>query len=180
MADYKEMYEAAEAPEQLEAWRIDNDNLADWAVRKIKEEQAENRRLHDIAEEERAAIDAKIDSADRRFETRTRFLTAKLAEYFQTVPHKETKTQEQYQLLSGRLVFTKPKPTFEKDDAALLSYLKLAGYMGFVQTVEKPAWGEFKKGLQIIDGKAVVADTGEVLPDAAVRVVDAPEKFEVK
>ena len=39
-----------------------------------------------------------------------------LGEYFKTVPHKKTKTQEAYQLPSGKLILKKqePEPTVQK------------------------------------------------------------------
>lgn len=176
MADFV----AADPEKQDEAWKITNDRAADWAVKKVKEEEAEYFRLNSLAHEQIAEINAKIEAAEKRMNSRTAFLKSKLAEYFGTVPHRETKTQEQYQLLSGKLVFTKPKQAYEKDEANLLSYLKASGLTEYIQTTEKPMWGDLKKQLTIFDGKAVLADTGEVIPDYCVRVVESEAKFEVK
>ena len=40
-------------------------------------------------------------------ENGTSYLTSCLADFFATVPHKETKTTEKYRLLSGTLTFKK-------------------------------------------------------------------------
>lgn len=159
-------------------WKITTDLSADWAVRKIKEEQEEYFRLNKLAHDQIAEINMKIEDAERKMERRTSYLKYRLSQYFQTVPHKETKTQEQYKLLSGALVYTKPKQSLEKEDEGLLAYLKGSGFSDYVKTEEKPMWGEFKKILTVIDGKAVNTLTGETVD--AVKVVEKEGTFEVK
>lgn len=168
----------ASEEEETQQFTIDNDALADWAVRKIQEEKAENKRLHEIAEEQIGMIEAKLQTADNRLTSRTSFLTSKLRQYFDRVPHKETKTQAKYQLLSGALVMTKAKETLEQDDEALLQYLKASGNSEFIKTVEKPAWGEYKKRLTVVDGNVVDAETGDFVD--GVRAVQKAETFDVK
>lgn len=177
LADLADFIEA-DPEQQTEAWVITNDGTADWAVRKIKEEQDEYARLNALAHDQIAEINHRIEDAERRMESRTRYLKEKLLEYFGTVPHRETKTQEKYQLLSGSLVFTKPKMSMEKDDAALLEYLKKTGYTAYVKTEEKPVWGEFKKLLTIVDDKVVNPETGEAMD--CVRLVEKEASFDIK
>lgn len=166
------------AEEGTEGWKITNDSAADWAVRKVKEEEAEYARLNALAHDRIAEINMQVEAAEKRMQSKTAYLKSKLAEYFGTVPHRETKTQEQYQLLSGKLVFTKPKATFEKDGNTLLAYLKESGYTEYIQTVEKPMWEDFKKNLAIMDGKVINQGTGEIVE--AVRIAVSDAKFEVK
>lgn len=85
-------------------WRITDDGCADWACRKIAEEKTELDRITALGESQIEKIQQRIDAAQRRYENGTRFLTGKLAEYFETVPHKTTKTKHSYRLLSGELV----------------------------------------------------------------------------
>lgn len=72
------------------AWRITDDGCADWACRKIAEEKTELDRITALGESQIEKIQQRIDAAQRRYENGTRFLTGKLAEYFETVPHKTT------------------------------------------------------------------------------------------
>lgn len=170
-------FEDLGTPAEL-AWSIKDDSAADWAVRKVQWEKQEYLRLKKIADEQIARIESAITSAEERMNRRNSFLTGKLAEYFLCVPHRETKTQEQYQLLSGKLVFTKPKMVMEKDDGTLVEYLKHSGNAKYVKVEEKPAWAEFKKNLAVIDGKAVNTATGEVVD--CIEVSEKPGTFEVK
>lgn len=162
-----------------EGWKIVNDSAADWAVRKIKEEQDEYARLNALAHDQISEINMNVEAAEKRMENRTGYLKSKLAEYFMTVPHRETKTQAKYRLLSGELVYTKPKYKIEKsDEAALVQWLKETGNTEFVKTVETPAWGEFKKRCAIAGAAVVDTDTGEVVE--GMRVVPVEGTFDVK
>lgn len=169
---------AGTTEEQREAFRITNDNEADWAVRKIKESKAEYDRINEIAAKQIQRVGEALEAAGKRHQNNTAFLTGKLREYFQTVPHKETKTQEQYQLLSGKLVWTLPKQTIQHDDAALLDFLKTSGRTEYIKTTEAPAWGEYKKALAIEGAQVIDTETGEIVPGLTVSETEA--KFEVK
>lgn len=166
-----------EEPEGSNVWRIADDSCADWAVRKISEERAELARLKALADEQIDSIMAKVAAAEKRCENGTRFLIGKLEEYFETVPHKTTKTQHTYRLLSGTLKKKLGGVSMKQDDAKLVEYLKATGRTDMIQTTEKPKWGEYKKRLEIIGGAVVDTDTGEIVE--AVGVVEKPDTFTV-
>lgn len=109
--------------------------------------------------------------------TAPRFLTGKLAEYFETVPHKTTKTKHSYRLLSGTLVKKIGGRTMKQDDDALLAYLKASDNEDMIQTTEKPKWGEFKKRLEIVGGQIVDKTTGELVE--GVQIIEKPDTFTV-
>ena len=121
------------------AWRIADDGCAVWACRKIAEEKTELDRITALGESQIEKIQQRIDAAQRRYENGTRFLTGKLAEYFETVPHKTTKTKHSYRLLSGTLVKKIGGSTMKQDDDTLLAYLKASGIKIFDVEIEKSA-----------------------------------------
>ena len=159
------------------AWRITDDGCADWACRKIAEEKAELDRIRELAEAQIQKIEEKLAAAERRYENGTRFLTGKLAEYFETVPHKATKTKESYRLLSGTLTRKFGGSQMKQDDAQLVQYLKDSGQLEFIKTEEKPKWGDFKKRLEIMGGSVVDKETGEIVE--GVTVETKPDTFTV-
>ena len=159
------------------AWRITDDGCADWACRKIAEEKAELDRIRELAEAQIQKIEEKLAAAERRYENGTRFLTGKLAEYFETVPHKATKTKESYRLLSGTLTRKYGGAQMKQDDAQLVQYLKDSGQLEFIKTEEKPKWGDFKKRLEIVGGSVVDKETGEIVE--AVQIIEKPDSFSV-
>lgn len=167
--------EAEDAPRP--AWRITDDGCADWACRKIAEEKAELDRIRELADAQIQKIEEKVAAAERRFQNGTRFLTGKLAEYFETVPHKATKTKESYRLLPGTLTRKFGGSQMKQDDAQLVQYLKDSGQLEFIKTEEKPKWGDFKKRLEIIGGSVVDKETGEIVE--AVQIIEKPDTFSV-
>lgn len=158
-------------------WRITDDGCADWACQKIAEEKAELDRITSLADSQIEKIQQRVEAAQRRYENGTRFLTGKLAEYFETVPHKTTKTKHSYRLLSGTLVKKIGGRTMKQDDDALLAYLKASDNEDMIQTTEKPKWGEFKKRLEIVGGQIVDKTTGELVE--GVQIIEKPDTFTV-
>lgn len=169
-------YEAGE--ESAGGYIIDNDSKADWAIKKIAAAKAEYERLEALAEEETERIKEQLEAAKKRFVSDAEFYKSKLAAYFDRVEHKSTKTQETYQLLSGKLVrkYGAVKPSY--DDTEMLDYLKGNGLNEFVAVTEKPAWGEYKKRLTITEAGAVDTETGEMIP--CIQVEKQPDTFDVK
>lgn len=100
-----------------------------------------------------------------------------IAEYFETVPHKTTKTKHSYRLLSGTLVKKIGGSTMKQDDDTLLAYLKASGNEDMIQNTEKPKWGEFRKRLEIVGGQIVDKTTGELVE--GVQIIEKPDTFTV-
>ncbi|MBO7342970.1 MAG: host-nuclease inhibitor Gam family protein [Alistipes sp.] len=159
------------------SWRIADDGCADWAVSKIAAERAELARIKVLAAEQIERIKKKVEAAERRCESGTAFLTAKLAEYFETVEHKKTKTKHSYRLLSGTLVKKLGGTTMKQDDAQLLEYLKASGQSDLIKTEESPRWGEFKKHLEVVGGQVIDTATGEIVEGVVIE--QKPDVFTV-
>ena len=107
---------------------VDNDRAAEWCLKKIKEEQEEHARLQAIIDDEFAELAKKQEEINKRLENKTAYLKRLLYLYFEKVPHKETKTQETYKLLSGSLVFKKPSISIVRpDNDQLVAYLESTG-----------------------------------------------------
>lgn len=167
----------AVVPEERPPFRITDDRCADWAVRKIAEERSEYDRLKALAAEQIASINEKVAAAQRRYENGTAFLTGCLASYFQTVPHKVTKTTEKYRLLSGTLTMKKGGTKAKVDDAVLVPWLRANGYGELVKVEESAKWGELKKLLNYTGDMAVIADTGLIVE--GVTAYEAADTFTV-
>ena len=165
---------AAEIAEEngTDRFEIDDDMKADWAVRKIAEAEAEKKRWYDYYAEAYAKIEASQDS-------RINYLKSLLRRYFETVPHKETKTQASYPLPSGKLVLKQTGPKFTTKDEELLPWLienQMTDYIK-TETKQKPMWGELKKIVSIA-GTQVVTEDGEIVP--GVTVEEQEPTFEIK
>lgn len=160
-------------------WRITDDGCADWALEKIKAEKDELDRLTALAEQKIAELEEKIENAKRRYEQNTTFLTQMLAEYFETVPRKKTKTgTESYQLLSGKLVKKPAAVKMQPNDDKLVEWLRSAGRDDLIKVETKAAWGELKKQITIVGEIAMIEETGEIVE--GVDIVEVPAAFSVK
>lgn len=147
-----------------EAFVVDNDKKAEYCIKKIKAAQAEHDRLMELAHAEYEELDKKVAEIDRKLESDTNYYKALLYGYFETVEHKETKTQESYKLLSGSLVYKKPSVSIVKpDEEKLLAYLRQADHMEYIETKESVRWGELKKTLTLTDTGEIISEDGEVL-----------------
>ena len=164
---------------QTQRWRIADDGCADWALKKIKLEKDEHDRIVELAEREIARLKEQIERADRRLEQNTSFLTSMLAEFFETVPHKKTKTgTESYRLLNGQLVKKPAGIKLQPDDEKLVAWLRAAGREDLIKVEEKAMWGELKKKLEMVGTVAMMPDTGEIIE--GIDVVEVPAAFSVK
>lgn len=131
-------------------FRITDDRCADWAIRKIADERSEYDRLKALADEQIAAINEKVAAARKRMENGTSYLTSCLADFFATVPHKETK---------------------------LVPWLKANGYGELVKVEESTRWADLKKLLSYTGDIATLTETGEIVE--GVTVYETPGIFTV-
>ena len=161
-----------------EEFVIDNDEKAEWALRKIREATEERDRLLSLAQLERLRIDKEEEGIRSRFESDTGFLKVLLQNYFDTVQHKETKTQEKYQLLSGALVKKKGGVKYTRDDAAIIKWIQDNQRNEFLKVKLSPDWENLKKQTTVHDGVVIFSETGEVVE--GVTVEQEPDEFVVK
>ena len=163
--------------EENEQFSINNDKAAEWAIKKIAEETAETKRLTDVCDEMIAEYALKKAQYAEQLDGKTAYFKGLLNGYFLTVPHKETKTQETYKLPSGKLVYKYAKPKYEVDNLVLADFLANNGYNEFIEVTPKAKWGEFKKLVDVVDGK-VVDENGQIVEGVSVEMTQ-PE-FEVE
>jgi cation transport ATPase len=93
---------------------------------------------------------------------------------------KATKTQESYQLLTGKLVRKMPSVDYEVNAEALAKWLNENGREDLVKVTVAHRWGDLKKLLtgDTESGVVTIASTGEVVE--GVKAVENPEKFTIK
>lgn len=154
-----------------EPFRVTDDKSAEWCIRKIREARAEKQRWAEYYREQQRKIDQEADGTIGYFE-------ALLADYFDMVPHKRTKTQESYQLPGGKLVRKQQASEYQRDEAALLPWLK-ENAPALVKVTEAADWAALKNQLVIApDGETVATEDGEIVP--GVKAIQRPEVFRVE
>lgn len=169
-----------EEDEEEKEFTIVSDLMAEWALKQIKKAEEERDRLVALAKEEIDDLERQIEIHTLRCENSTNYLKGKLQEYFNTVEHKETKTQESYKLLSGSLVMKKPTQKMVPDKDKLLAYVKENNMPEFVKVKEEVDWALYKKECEIVNGKVVTVETGDVLPEDIISVEEVAGEFNIK
>lgn len=166
--------------ESRDPFIVDTDVKAEWAIRKIKDLRAEHDRLVKVCREAIAEYQTKILHYDDAAARDEEYFAAQLAAYFQTVPHKATKTQEKYELPSGSLVLRQKPPVWNRSDS-LVEELQAKALDAFLKTEPTVKWAELKDRLQVLDGTvSYVTDDGELIALESVTVTPGEAVFEVK
>lgn len=158
-----------------DTFKITNDKTADWAITQIHEAENERDRLLALAEDQIKDLTNKIEELKIKCDNETAFLRSCLAEYFETVKCKETKTQKSYKLISGTLVYKKPSTKINHNDEKLI---KALDGTEFVEIKKSLKWGEYKKNLIVSDNDVIDTTTGEVIEGCTVE--DVPASFNIK
>jgi len=161
-----------------EPFRIDNDEKAEWALSKIREEQAETNRIINVCKSMILHYEEQMKKAEEDLERKTAYLKGQLEQYFDRVEKRRTKTQEVYKLPSGTLRRKYPGPQFKRDDEKLVKWLKERQMNEYIKVKESPDWSNLKKALKLTKGNVLVDENGEIVD--GVLVVERPPTFEVE
>ena len=172
-----EILKMAEEKTGQEGWKVTDDSAAEWALVKLREEENESKRIVDQCQAQIDFYQSRIQQEQERLSHSSGFLKAQLMEYFATVPHKKTKTQETYRLPSGNLKLKYGKLQYRHDDKALLKFLQDRDMTDYIKTTQAPKWGDIRKTLVPAGDKAVNSD-GEIVE--GVTVEQGPEEFKVE
>lgn len=153
-----------------ETFVIDTDAKALWALQKIKEARADRDTWV-------AWYQQKIKEITEQTDFDTMNLERMLGEFFLTVPHKKTKTQESYSLPGGKLILKTQNPEYKRDDKKVIEWLKQNNGSQFVKVKEELDWSGLKAATGTFEGNVVTED-GEVIP--GIEVINRDAKFIVE
>lgn len=156
--------------EKEEKFIIDDDQKAEWALEQIRNAQEEKARWRDHFKEQLARINESCDLTINN-------MTEMLRDYFDTIPHKVTKTEENYRLPSGKLVLKKQATEFDYDDAELIDWLEKNKAGQFIKTKKAVDWMALKKTLTVV-GELVADDTGEII--SCIHATERPDVFTIE
>lgn len=147
---------------EYQGFAITDDAKAEWALKKIREAEADKQMWADYYAEQLKKI---TNAANNTIE----YMTHLLYGYFETVPHSRTKGgQEKYKLPSGELIRHPAEIEYERDEDALLQWCR-NNAPELIKTKESVNWSELKKR---------IAAEG-LIPDG-VEIAEKPEEFKVK
>ena len=121
----------------------------------------------------------KIEEVNNKCDRNVAWQNRKLRRFFDTVPHRSTKTMEAYDLPSGKISVTYGKKSMVPDKEAVLARLRRDGEDKFIKVKEELDWSGYKDRLFIAEnGDIMDKETGEIINDVAIEISEA--KFAVK
>ena len=165
----RELMEELEEDGQMPEWTPENDSEADWCIEQIRNAEEEKAKWKAFYDEQKRKV---FESCDITIANMHHFLR----NYFKTVPHKETKTEENYRLPSGKLVMKKPTTDYERDDEEIIRFLEENGGDKYIKTVKTLDWAGLKKNLTVM-GETVADENGQIIP--GIKAVEVPEEFKI-
>jgi hypothetical protein len=110
------------------------------------------------------------------------FFEGHLQDYFSRQENlKETKTQLQLKLPSGKLKLVKAKKDFDYDKAILVKVAEENQDMQEYIKIKKDFdWAGFKKQLDIRGDKIISKETGEIIEIKGLSIIEKPAIFKVE
>jgi hypothetical protein len=174
-------YPEPRTPEEREAWRIEDDSAATWALRKLRAYAQEIARLEALASEERRRIaDWELERTKSLYGHQA-FFESKLIDYRRRLEREDPKLAQTYHVPGGAITRRKGSRRIEVSDEDTL----LAWAHAHDQEVVKssPLVSQFRdrKDRYRVDEKTrsvVDLETGEQVP--GVEVLRDPDQYGVK
>ncbi len=161
---------------------IDDDLKATWCMRKIRHMKEKKRENKELAEEqiaeikkEIAEVEAWLESENGKLDNSIGFMESKLEHYARQLKEDDPELKT-HKLPFGTLKFRAQRPKWEYDDGRLLEFSE-ANLLEVVKIEKKVDKRELKKRLDIVGGRAVVKDTGQIVE--GIEIIDRPEKLKI-
>ena len=161
--------------EEKEKFEVNSLSSADWALRKIKELEADIKQNMDFAESEKIRLEKWLESENRKYQESIEYFNGLLSHYLQELrkDNPKAKISTPHGTVSTR---KKPKQwTYSDDVLAELEEKEMFEFIRIKKEVDKK---ELKKVLSATGDGIVVNSDGEVIK--GVTVVDGGEVMTVK
>src|SRR5690625_2507636 len=156
---------------------VDNEQKANWALRKIKELQQEIEDNTRLAEKE-------IDKIER-WKTKQNEQLADSVLYFESLlndyaarKRAEDPNFKSMSLPNGRIGYRKQQPRWNYDDETLLKYLERTELDELIRVSKAPNKAEIRKQFEVVGDKVINTETGEVVE--GIDIVHRDEVFNVR
>lgn len=171
-----EAYAEPQDEEQRQAFRLTDEGMADWAIRKIAKARKEFDEAGKVADAQIARISDWLARKKRDMERTEEFLGGLLRAYYLPQHEEDPKRRKTFRLPSGQVQFRAQQPEYVRDDEALLKWLKKTKRRTYIEKIERPKWGELKKSLTQ-HGDYMIDENGEVV--TGIQVIERPTAIRI-
>lgn len=171
-ADRPELHD----PAVRQAWEIDGDNTATWALRKLAQQRDELDRIDAAADAEIARIKAWQEDAKRPVERAAAFFEGKLISYRRRLEAANPKLPKTYKLPAGDIAVRAGRPSVKVTDETAFVAWAIDNAPDALSY--RPKVSALKDMDRADDGHLVEPETGELVP--GVVEVTADPTYSVK
>jgi len=161
---------------EREAFTIQDDQAANWALRKIGQMQKQIEDNNALAVAEIDKIEAWNKQENQKSQDGIDYFQGLLS-YYALKKKEEDPKFKTLKLPNGKLSFRKQQPKWNYDDEAVVQALKQAKLDDFIQVKESPKKADIKKAFSVAGDKVVNPDTGEIVE--GITVEEREDKFGV-
>lgn len=156
-------------------WRIDSDDAANWALRRIAQAEQSIRKREEFVHREIDRLihwKEKADEADRRV---IEYFSAHLRTYFEQL-RESGLNRNSYRLPAGTIGTRKTPAKFIRDTERLVEWAEKTD-PSLVRVKKEPDWAAVRKRLVVNNNTVVDSVTGEVVPGVVVAEPSRDEFF---
>lgn len=171
-----EAYTVPQDDDAKQAFRLTDDGMAEWALRKIARARAEFAEAEKAADEQIQRIEDWRERKGKDLQRTEEFFGGLLRCYYYPQHESDPKRRKTFHLPSGQVQFRVQQPEYVRDDEALLKWLKRNKRRAYIEKVEKPKWAELKKALTP-HGDYMIDENGEVV--AGIQVIERPTAIRI-
>jgi phage host-nuclease inhibitor protein Gam len=157
-----------------EEFTVDDQEKANWALRKLRSLQEKKLANEELANKEKAKIDAWLNEVNSQLDQDIEYFQGLLTAYAIRLRQEDPKFKS-IKLPNGKFGFRKQQPKWQYDDRKLLEYLKLNNLNELIRTKEEVDKSKLKKLVQIVNGQAIDPEAGEVID----RITIVEDKFKI-
>jgi len=158
---------------------IDSVDKLDWAIRKVAVIEKGAEQKIECAKRQIMRLQEYIRRVNEDTEKNTAGLKAMMEPFVKTLL--DGGKRKSFTAPSGTVGFRKQEPEFEKDDEALVKWLKESEKRDLVKVKESVDWASLKKRLvDVMDDGTCVTQDGELIPAEAIKAIPRPDKLYVK
>lgn len=160
---------------------IMTDTQADNLIEEINELKAEKEKFRTIAMEKIDYINNTFRTKADKIDGEVQFKKDQLAAFFLTVNKRDSKTQQSYSLLSGKLVMKKATTKLTHDNDKLMDWCQTNASEYINQSIiNRLDWKAFKSNLDIVGNKIVSNNTGEIMDIDGLSIEEVAAQFDIK
>lgn len=168
--------EQSKIVETDDGFTIDNDEKANWALRKIAEHEQHIQDANDLAQKEVDKIESWFKGIKESRQNQIDSLQSMLANYAMS-KRQDDPDFKSMKLPSGRFGFRKRPDKWVYDDDKLLESLKRSGMDGLIRVKEEPNKRDLRSVVKVVNGKVFNPETGEFIE--GITIEEQGESFNV-